>query len=318
VSDSSAAPVAISKDRSDQQLLGKYRPSRFQGFVRRFVPSLAPLTFNPLAKIAFNAADGLPRLMFPAFRRLPPNHLRVRVGVDSQIFHNQLKFFYSFGFWLFAFSERWCRLNSTIVDLGCGCGRYAHHLRDLHFAGRRFNGRYIGIDIDDEALDWCRKHYDERFTFLKSSDASRTYRKEASANQPYRLEIDDETVDLIFSTSLFTHLLESELVNYLEESARVLVPGGVAAHSVFSLDHPPPTYGTRHTFRHRRGNAHLESEKTPEAAVAYRERFLIDTALAAGFETAEVLAEPGTLQPFLVCRKPITPPQEFVVSRSIV
>jgi hypothetical protein len=71
----------------------------------------------------------------------------------------------------------------------------------------------------------------------------------------------------------------------------------------FSLDRPPPTLGGRHTFGFPVGNAHVESLAVPEAAVAYREDFLISVARDAGFKTAQVQAAPGDAQPILLCTK---------------
>jgi Methyltransferase domain len=54
----------------------------------------------------------------------------------------------------------------TFLDVGVGCGRWAHWLRDYNFRGRRFAGSYVGVDIDEEAIAWCRQHYDaDRFRF---------------------------------------------------------------------------------------------------------------------------------------------------------
>jgi SAM-dependent methyltransferase len=265
---------------------------------------LSRLTFNPAVRTLLNSADLVPNLLFRDYRRLPPNHLRVRVGVGNEVFNNQPRYFATFRFWLFAFHEGWCKLDSTIVDIGVGCGRYAHILRDFDFQGRRFTGRYIGIDIDEEALDWCRRHFDEqRFSFHLSTDRSSSYNKDHGGEQRYRVPVADGATDLVFSTSLFTHLLEGEVENYLAESARLLRPGGVAAHSVFCLDYPPPTFGNRHTFQHQLGNARVESLKQPEAAVAYSEAYLTDLARRVGFAEAEILHGQGAWQPVLLARR---------------
>jgi hypothetical protein len=71
----------------------------------------------------------------------------------------------------------------------------------------------------------------------------------------------------------------------------------------FSLDRPPPTYGGRHTFGFQVGHAHVESLSVPEAAVAYREEYLISVARDAGFRTADIQAAPGDAQPILICSK---------------
>lgn len=281
------------------------RGSPLHRFVRRFVPSGALLTFNPLFKLALNTADLLPRTVVKGFRRLPPAHLRMRVGVGDEVLSNQLQFFYSSHFWIFAFAERWVRFDSNIVDLGCGCGRYAHHLRDINTLGQSYTGHYTGVDIDGEALAWCRRNFDERFTWLDSNDKSHTYGKPdvPVAEAPYRLPIEDGTQDFIFSTSLFTHLLEPEARNYLKESGRILRKGGIISHSVFCIDYPPPTYGTRHTFGHRMGLAHVESLESPEAAVAYTEADLFRMAEEAGFTNCRIVTGKGVPQPHLVAEK---------------
>ena len=41
-----------------------------------------------------------------------------------------------------------------------------------------------------------------------------------------------------------------------------------------NIEHPAATYGTRHTFQHRMGDALIESEAQPQAAVASHTDFL--------------------------------------------
>lgn len=231
--------------------------------------------------------------------------MRIRVGVANRILSNEI--FYlneAKDFWINALHSGLCRLDSTIVDIGCGCGRFAHHLRDFRFKQETFRGKYIGIDIDDEMLNWCRENFDSnRFEFHRSMHSSKAYNAVGDSDAAYSLPADRETVDFVFSTSLFTHLLEKELINYCRESCRVLKPGCFMGMFCFSMDHPPPTFGDRHTFRHRIGKAHVESLSVPEAAVAYDEDFLFQVARDAGFRTAEMMIGPDDWQPMLLCRK---------------
>jgi predicted SAM-dependent methyltransferase len=152
-------------------------------------------------------------------------------------------------------------------------------------------------------LNWCCRNFDsERFEFYRSTNGSKTYNS-GGDNAHYVLPLPDETVDFVFSTSLFTHLLEKELVNYCRESYRVLKSDSVMAMSCFPIDHPPPTWGDRHTFRFRIGDAYVESMSVPEAAVAYEEKFLLNVAQEAGFRKAEILIGYEDFAPFLLCRK---------------
>jgi SAM-dependent methyltransferase len=279
----------------------------FDRAIRKLFPSTSKLTFNPLFKATVNAFDVLPRLVYPEFRGLPPNHLRIRIGVGNRILNNQVHYLvHARDFWMFVFTQHLADASSTILDIGSGCGRWAHWLRDYNFRGRTFTGTYIGIDIDAEAIAWCEKNFDaEHFRFHHSSDASVSYNQEGGKNAHYRVPEPDGTVDLVVSNSLLTHVLEGELENYINESYRLLKSGGAIMHSHFNLDYPPATYGTRHTFQHSIGNARVESLEQPEAAVAYRTEYLFKVCRAAGFTECEIVHMPGGAQhqPILLCKK---------------
>ncbi len=273
-------------------------------FVRKFLPSVAKISYNPVLKFLADAADILPNLLVSDFRALPPNHLRIRIGVGNKVFGNQPWYYLGArDFWFYALSQSWVTTDSKIVDIGCGCGKFAHHWRDYEFNGSRFSGKYIGIDIDPELLGWCRRHFDaERFEFYLSSHASKVYH-EAGEGRQYTIPIDANTVDFVFSSSLFTHLLEPELINYMTESHRVLQAGGIMAMNCFLMDYPPPTFGGRHTFGFKIGNAFVESMKLPEAAVAFESRFLFSLAEQVGFQSSRLVTGPNTGKPLLVCHK---------------
>jgi SAM-dependent methyltransferase len=264
--------------------------------LRRFVPSLARASYNPVFKLVVNAVAALPVLFFRELRGLPPNHLRVRIGVGNRIFFNHLVYLNTArDFWYNAFSSGLVRFDSNIVDIGCGCGRFAHHLRDYRFGSEAelYTGTYTGIDIDDELLEWDRRNFPaERFQFVKSSDRSSVYESEDTAGGRYRLPLQDTSQDFVFSTSLFTHLLEEELVNYVREAFRVLRPGGTMQMTVFCIDlmREQGRLGGRFTFRHRIGHAYVESARYPEAAVAFDREFLVGKATEIGFSRATVLA----------------------------
>jgi SAM-dependent methyltransferase len=278
----------------------------FDRVIRKVFPSTSKLTFNPLFKALVNASDIVPRLMYPEFRNLPPNHLRVRIGVGNRIFNNQVHFLvHARDFWMFVFTEGLADAKSTVLDIGSGCGRWAHWLRDYNFRGRRFAGTYIGIDIDPEAIAYCEQHYDrERFRFHHSTHSSASYNQHGEAAR-YAVPEPDGSVDLVVSNSLLTHVLEAELEDYLRESYRLLRSGGAIMHSHFNLDYPPASYGTRHTFQHTIGNARVESMEQPEAAVAYRTDYLFKLCREIGFTNCEILHIPGGSQhqPILLAKK---------------
>jgi len=57
---------------------------------RKFVPSVARISYNPVVKMAGNAIAGLLSLPFTELRGLPPNHLRIRIGVGNRILANHV------------------------------------------------------------------------------------------------------------------------------------------------------------------------------------------------------------------------------------
>lgn len=277
--------------------------SRFDGWIRSVFPSISYLTYNPVFKAIVNSVSWLYGRTSRLYRRLPPNHLRIRVGVGNDLFFNHPRYLTtSYGFWLEAFSKQWVTLNSNIVDIGCGCGRYAHILRDVSFYGERYVGTYTGIDIDDELLSWCRKNFPANFSFHRSGHTSTSYKPGGSGGE-YRLPLEDGTQDFVFSRSLVSHLLEAETLNYFSEAFRVLRPGGVISMTYFSLDTRPPTYGTRHKFAHQIGMAYVESLAQPTAAVAYYDRDIKAMLAAAGFRDISVTSATGVWQQVITGRK---------------
>jgi SAM-dependent methyltransferase len=278
--------------------------STLERVVRKVVPSTSMLSYNPLFRFVGNGVSRVYSALSPFTRNLPPNHLRVRVGVGNEIFFSQAKYLLAGrDFWTGMFARGWIGTDSNIVDIGVGCGRYAHILRDFNFYGQRYTGTYTGIDIDEELLSWCRANFDsKRFRFLLSGHESSSYKSKGGATGGTEL-IGDATQDLVFSTSLYTHLLPRELEEYTRESARILKPGGHMVMSYFSMTTPPPTYGGRHTFRHREGIAHIESEKQPTAAVAYDDEDLRKLVLDAGFSAVEFTAEPREWHQMIIATK---------------
>jgi SAM-dependent methyltransferase len=264
--------------------------------IRSFIPSAAKLSYNPAFRIIGDTISEIPSLLYREFRGLPPNHLRVRVGVGNKLLFNHAYHLQAgLGFWLNWLSSGYVRADSNIMEIGCGCGRLAHHLR-----GDWFTGSYVGIDIDRETLEWNAKNFpSSKFTFLPSPHVSATYTNHSAVKSiPMAFPADWEK-DFIFSTSLYTHLLEDELENYTRESFRVLRPNGTMYMTFFCLD--SVELGNRWTFKHQIGEAFVENIKYPEAAVAYTREFMERFCYSVGFSHVSIIEGPG--QSSLICRK---------------
>jgi SAM-dependent methyltransferase len=264
--------------------------------IRVIIPSAAQLSYNPGFKLLGNAISAIPSLIYPEFRGLPPNHLRVRVGVGNKVIFNHV-YHLEAGvlFWQRWLSSGYVTGTSDIVEIGCGCGRIAHHLR-----GDWFKGSYVGIDIDSELLEWCNSHFpSEKFNFMPSPHASATYAADGTEKGSLFAFPENWQKDFVYSTSLYTHLLEPELLNYTRESFKVLRHGGTMYMSFFCLD--SVERGGRWTFSHRIGEAYVENMKYPEAAVAYTREYVESLCRSVGFSDVSVIESSG--QSVLICRK---------------
>ncbi len=194
------------------------------------------------------------------------------------------------------------------MEIGCGYGRKPEHLKNFRLGGERFTGHYVGVDIDPDLLEFARKSFPPgQFSFLLTTQSSTTYSSD-SKRQPgseFRFPLADASQDFVYSTSLFTHLLEAELANYLRESLRILKPGGIMLMNYFCYDHLAALQHLRGrwTFRHQIGQARVESLESPEAAVAYSRSYMEDTCLAIGFSEASTLLDEQMMQSQVLCRK---------------
>ncbi len=314
--------------------------------IRRLIPAVPALSRIKPLMWPLDLIDRVLSLPYREFRDLPPNHMRIRVGVGNRILFNAAQFrAMPIAFWLDALERGVVRLDSNIVDLGCGCGRFALTLRDLWFHDRTFGGKYLGVDVDGEMLEWCRGHFPaERYSFHKVNAYSRTYNPGAGrggggvtgrvtgrvtggvangvvngvaghdpvlvepkpmgacgAAGPLELPLAEGSQDFVFANSLFSHLLEAQFLDYLRESARVLRAGGTMQFSVFCLEHVDRGAGSRWSFGHPLGPAHVESLRYPEAAVAYGLGWLEGACRDAGFSRVEVM--PSTGQTMMRCAR---------------
>jgi SAM-dependent methyltransferase len=100
--------------------------------------------------------------------------------------------------------------DSVILDFGCGGGQRVHGLR-------RRGLRAFGCDIALPALPVGHLAEHIRQDVVRAIDPA-----------PYRIPFDDDTFDLVFSVTVFEHVMDYDTV--LAEIRRVLKPGGISIH----------------------------------------------------------------------------------------
>jgi SAM-dependent methyltransferase len=144
-------------------------------------------------------ADGLP---------VPPARLRVKVAGTGD-----LDWFLSSGKLgeesiraAVARHGRPVETLDALLDFGCGCGRVTRWFAHA-------NGVAVhGSDMNADAVAWCRANLPGRF--------------ETNGLAP-PLAFDDESFDLVYALSVFTHLPGELQLAWQRELRRVLRPGGL-------------------------------------------------------------------------------------------
>ena len=122
--------------------------------------------------------------------------------------------------------------DNMILDVGCGTGLLA--IASEPFLGQ--TGRYTGIDVVKEDVDFCRGHYPSpAFEFIHFDTTNAFYAPErGSARNTWPVKSD--SIDLTTALSVWTHLGEDDAVFYFNEISRVLKPNGKAIVTFFLLD----------------------------------------------------------------------------------
>jgi len=220
------------------------------------------------------ANDGLP---------LPPRRLMVRVAgtADADWFLRSGRAAYDAIAAHVPLAE-----VETVLDFGCGCGRVLRYWRG-------HGGLVAGSDQDGPAVEWCRRNLP--FALCERNDLAPP------------LAFADETFDLVYALSVFTHFTAELQVAWRDELRRVLRPGGrllLTTHGRSYL----PRLEAEERDRFEAGELVVRWGELPGSNLcsAYHpERYLRET-LAAGFEVVAFEPE-GALG---------NPTQDLVVLRS--
>lgn len=169
--------------------------------------------------------------------------------------------------------------GERVLDLGSGIGRLA---MALHREGPKI--RYDGLEIVRYGVEWCRKTFREAPDFrFHHADIHNSFYNPFGRTpaQEFRFPFADASLDLVFATSVFSHLMPNTTRHYLSEIARVLVPGGRAYFTYFRADASRGA-GAAFSFSEMSDGAAVESKAEPELAVAYQRAQLTEWAEAHG------------------------------------
>lgn len=144
--------------------------------------------------------------------------------------------------------------NNMILDVGCGTGLLG--IASEPFVGR--DGKYLGIDVIKNDIDFCRSHFPVvNFEFIHF-DVNNPVYSPSQIEAKTKWPVESNSIDLVTALSVWTHLNEEDALFYFKEISRVLKPYGKAIVTFFLLDE---LYEKSLNMRsHREGRYHMTSQ----------------------------------------------------------
>lgn len=183
------------------------------------------------------------------------------------------------------------RPEHDVLDAGCGLGRIAYSL--AHYLAP--TARYEGFDIVGDLIGWAQRTIGSQrpnFRFQKVDVYNKWYNPTGPVpSTGLRFPYDDESFDVIFLTSVFTHMLGDEIRHYLDEIRRVLKPGGRCLATCF-LRTPESIalieQGRSHFHLvHPVGDGYTSNPEVPEDAIGFDEPEFLGWVGSRGLAVAE-------------------------------
>ena len=192
---------------------------------------------------------------------------------------------------------KYCPLSSEsrVLDFGCGQGRFAIGL------GLRVSslGSYCGIDTNPESVTWCKRWLEpahENFSFVHLPAHNARYNPTENSRQA--LPTDDNSVDVVFMNSVFSHMLTDDITYYLGQFHRILNSNGVLYTTAFIEDGVPDVEENPEGYLGKKSTGALHR-------VRYEKAFFFKLLKEAGFEIVDFVHHKfkRTKQSLIVARK---------------
>ncbi len=179
-----------------------------------------------------------------------------------------------------AYLVNYAHLKPTdhILDIGCGVGRMAYTLAYY----LEPTAKYEGFDIVENLIQWNQDNITPQFPnfhFQKVNIQNTWYNPTGNiAAQDFQFPYADASFDVIFLTSVFTHLRGYETAHYLDEIKRVLKPGGRCLFTCFLITAESQELidagKSSQNLIHNLGDCLTSSLENPELAIGFPESFV--------------------------------------------
>jgi SAM-dependent methyltransferase len=203
---------------------------------------------------------------------VPPRHLIRLSGIGGNV-----RAFEEFG----RKQLRYCldlaslKPDNSVLEVGCGMGRLAWALT------RYLNseGSYEGIDVTKVAIGWCQRKIASKhpnFLFHLVDAFNGAYNPGGKISQSvFSFPYGDESFDLVYSYSVFTHMILEDVARYLTEIHRVLKTGQTCVNSFLLLNAESLSLiekgQSQIDLKHQHGRSLHAAKGLPESTIGHDE-----------------------------------------------
>lgn len=162
--------------------------------------------------------------------------------------------------------------TDAFLDIGSGIGRMAVGLTSV------LKGQYEGFEAMKVGVDWCQKKITPKFPnfhFQHINLHNDLYNKDGLDAASFVFPYTDDSFDFACAISVFSHMIDTEVDNYLKECSRVMKPGGVLVATFFIIHKGMEQKHKSFSFNHDRGHYYLMNDKVVSANVAFDYEWLL-------------------------------------------
>ena len=181
--------------------------------------------------------------------------------------------------------------NHTVLDIGSGIGRTAIALTGY----LNQSGSYEGFDVVERGVQWCNSRISKEypnFNFKYVPLFNDLYNTATLKATEFIFPYPDNSIDVAFSFSVFTHMQIEEIQHYFRQIQRVLKPDGVCLSTFFLYDDTSELFisGKRDfSFPVQREGYRLMNDSVKSGNIAIQKNKLFQMLGEAHFEQVKII-----------------------------
>ena len=181
--------------------------------------------------------------------------------------------------------------DHSVLDIGSGIGRTAIALTSY----LNKDGSYEGFDVVERGVQWCNSRIHKEnpnFNFKYVPLFNDLYNTATLKASEFIFPYTDNSIDVAFSFSVFTHMQIEEIQHYLNQIYRVLKPGGICFSTFFLYDKVSEEYISKKrdfSFPVKKDGFRLMNENVKSGNIAIQKNKLFQMLIKEHFEEVKTI-----------------------------